>query len=122
MPGVLLRRRFKGNAVCGDRLLERHAGGGVRLVARIKENLLVGAADQTHDLCEFRIILRQTLSDWLQEIDRSRRLPSVDEILPIEASVVGVFRVPSADSLCERSHLLVEEGVSKRFDQGLGLG
>ena len=61
MPSVLLRRFLERNAVRGDRLLKRRAGGEVRLIARTEENLFVGAADQTRRLREFWMTFGKTL-------------------------------------------------------------
>src|SRR5262249_1841407 len=58
VPGVLVIRLVR-RTVSGNRLfqcLPRSRGG---LVARVKENLLVSAAEQSRDLRELRVLLRQ---------------------------------------------------------------
>ena len=122
MPGIGGGIVLEGLPIGRDRLLQRLARTRAGLVAGVEEDLLEGPAKQARGFGEFQMVLRQTLGQRPQDVDRRGRLAGLDQVLRVETAVLGILRIVPAHGLGELSHAVVLARVAELLDEPLGGG
>src|SRR5262249_59027187 len=109
---------FVGLAVGGDGPLQRFARAVTRLVAGIKEDLLIGTAERACHLHELGMVL-------LAGIARAGAacrsgLAGLDKILPVKPTVPGILWIAPANDLRELPHQRVFADIAQPLYQSFG--